>query len=151
MKDVILLSSKFFPSHFRAGEETGFRGKVLDGRKRHTCRRDYAYWKERITTLQEKNGTLCLREWTAILPGSSRQEDIMEVPAGTYSVQPLLLKRDGFRFIAEVEGHPVKLEELARNDGLTPEEFTAWFIPAFDEAGKNELSFAVIQFTAFRY
>ena len=42
-------------------------------------------------------------------------------------------------------------EDLARNDGLTPSEFAAWFIPLFDKAQENALTFAIIQFTTFRY
>lgn len=66
-------------------------------------------------------------------------------------VQPLILRRNGLNFTAEVEGHPVKLEDLARNDGLTPSEFAAWFIPVFDKAQETALTFAIIQFTTFRY
>lgn len=60
------------------------------------------------------------------------------------------VKRYGYN-TAEVEGHPVKLEDLARNDGLTPSEFAAWFIPVFDKAQETALTFAIIQFTTFRY
>lgn len=54
MKAVVLLSKKFFPAHFRAGEATDFKAKVLNGQKRHTCRCNYEYWKKKITALQEK-------------------------------------------------------------------------------------------------
>ncbi len=74
-----------------------------------------------------------------------------EVPANMCIVQPLILRRNGLNFTAEVEGHPVKLEDLARNDGLTPSEFAAWFIPVFDKAQETALTFAIIQFTTFRY
>ena len=123
MKAVVLLSKKFFPAHFRAGEATDFKTKVLNGQKRHTCRCNYEYWKKKITAL----------------------------PANMCIVQPLILRRNGLNFTAEVEGHPVRLEDLARNDGLTPSEFAAWFIPVFDKAQENALTFAIIQFTTFRY
>ncbi|UWH95118.1 MAG: hypothetical protein [Bacteriophage sp.] len=145
-----LLSKKFFPAHFRAGEATDFKAKVLNGQKRHTCRCNYEYWKKKITALQEKSGTLCLRQW-ADKPYRSPQESILEVPANMCIVQPLILRRNGLNFTAEVEGHPVKLEDLARNDGLTPSEFAAWFIPVFDKAQETALTFAIIQFTTFRY
>ena len=114
---------------------------------RYLC---YEYWKKKITALQEKSGTLCLRQW-ADKPYRSPQESILEVPANMCIVQPLILRRNGLNFTAEVEGHPVKLEDLARNDGLTPSEFAAWFIPVFDKAQENALTFAIIQFTTFRY
>lgn len=132
------------------GEATDFKAKVLNGQKRHTCRCNYEYWKKKITALQEKSGTLCLRQW-ADKPYRSPQESILEVPANMCIVQPLILRRNGLNFTAEVEGHPVKLEDLARNDGLTPSEFAAWFIPVFDKAQETALTFAIIQFTTFRY
>lgn len=67
------------------------------------------------------------------------------------TVQPLILRKSGLKFVAEIEGHPVELEELARNDGLTPLEFAAWFIPVFEKTKEDALTFAVIQFTTFRY
>lgn len=106
MKAVVLLSKKFFPAHFRAGEATDFKTKVLNGQKRHTCRCNYEYWKKKITALQEKSGTLCLRQW-ADKPYRSPQESILEVPANMCIVQPLILRRNGLNFTAEVEGHPV--------------------------------------------
>jgi hypothetical protein len=50
----------------------------------------------------------------------------------------------------------------ARNDGLTPEDFIAWFAPTFEKARKKyatladlstamEMEFAVIHFTKYRY
>ena len=66
--------------------------------------------------LGKKSGTLCLRQW-ADKPYRSPQESILEVPANMCIVQPLILRRNGLNFTAEVEGHPVKLEDLARNDG----------------------------------
>lgn len=131
-------------------DATDFKAKVLNGQKRHTCRCNYEYWKKKITALQEKSGTLCLRQW-ADKPYRSPQESILEVPANMCIVQPLILRRNGLNFTAEVEGHPVKLEDLARNDGLTPSEFAAWFIPVFDKAQETALTFAIIQFTTFRY
>lgn len=64
--------------------------------------------------------------------------------------------------MAEVDGHPVPLEILAENDGLTVEDFKAWFAPAFDAAEKKypqlaslasalTLDFAIIHFTKRRY
>ncbi|MFT0234472.1 hypothetical protein ACMSFF_23335 [Bacteroides faecis] len=54
MKAVVLLSKKFFPAHFRAGEATDFKAKVLNGQKRHTCRCNYEYWKKKNNRLAGK-------------------------------------------------------------------------------------------------
>lgn len=116
MKAVVLLSKKFFPAHFRQAKQPILMQRFLTVKKRHTCRCNYEYWKKKITALQEKSGTLCLRQW-ADKPYRSPQESILEVPANMCIVQPLILRRNGLNFTAEVEGHPVKLEDLARNDG----------------------------------
>ena len=71
-----------------------------------------------------------------------------------------------YNYFAEVEGTPIDVATLAKNDGLSLEDFKAWFNPVFDEYAKQvqltkdgeviepselALTFAVIQFTTFRY
>lgn len=59
-------------------------------------------------------------------------------------------------------GHPVPLEILAENDGLTVDDFKAWFAPIFAETDKKypqfaglasavTIDFAIIHFTKRRY
>lgn len=185
----VMLSKTFFPQHPKAGEPTGFKEKVKSGQKRHTCRCNYDYWRERIERLQQRGGVLSLRQWSGKpYEKGSTQELIMDVPASMVEVQRLVMSReqdtesevlvegsDGvfakatdteYRYFAEVEGHHVPVETLAKNDGLTLEDFKAWFNPVFDEyesnvqvtkngveikPSKTSLTFAVIQFTTFRY
>ena len=181
----VMLSKTFFPQHPKAGEPTEFREKVQKGTKRHTCRCNYDYWKDRIAKLQERQGVLSLRQWSGKpYEKGSHTEKIMDVPASIVEVQPLVISRRieteelytimeakpyatkrRYEFYASVEGTPVSIERLAANDGLTVEDFKAWFNPVFDDyaAGRlkkgNEviepseiaLTFAVIQFTTFRY
>lgn len=45
MKAVVTLGKYFGPKHPRKGQETGFIAKVADGRKVHTCRSNYGYWR----------------------------------------------------------------------------------------------------------
>jgi len=181
-----MLSKTFFPQHPKAGEPTEFREKVLKGTKRHTCRCNYDYWKDRIATLQERQGVLSLRQWSGKpYQKHTKQEKIMDVPASIVEVQPLVIRRtlekqEGFTeqdpkpyatnrtysFEASVDGNPVNIAWLAANDGLTEEDFKAWFNPVFDDYAKKiqlskeskvlepseiTLKFAVIQFTTFRY
>lgn len=167
----VMLSKTFFPQHPKAGEPTGFKEKVLKGVKRHTCRCNYDYWKDRIATLQKRQGILSLRQWSGKpYEKGSTQEQILDVAANMIDVQQLVMTRTkygtAYDFKAEVEGTPVELSELAKNDGLELEDFKAWFNPVFDEHAGNvqltkgdtvieptELSliFAVIQFSTFRY
>ncbi len=169
----VMLSKTFFPQHPKAGQPTGFREKVVNGTKRHTCRCNFDYWKDRIAKLQERKGVLSLRQWSAKpYAKGSHTETILDVPASIVEVQPLIMVRkklaEGlvYEFEASVEGTPVSLETLAANDGLSLGDFKAWFNPVFDDYAKQvqltksgeviepfeiALKFAVIQFTTFRY
>lgn len=180
MKAVVTLSKTFFPKHPRNGQETGFKAKVTAGRKVHTCRSNYEHWRAKIEKITATGGVLSVRQWSE-KPYRSPQEVITEIPAGIVGVQKLELRRERFvvnhfaeksqkpiatasyyDWTAEVDGHPVPLEILAENDGLTVEDFKAWFAPAFDAAEKKypqlaglasalTLDFAIIHFTKRRY
>lgn len=169
MKAVVTLSKKFFPQHPRKGEETLFREKVLSGSKRHTCRSNYEYWKEKIGRLKEVGGVLSLRQWSAN-PYRSPQEVIKDIPAELVGVQKLILHRKkdviehyeensrkpiaittNYEYTAVVDGYNTPLEILAVNDGLTPEEYKAWFAPVFDKEKADTLEFAIIHFTKEKY
>ncbi|WP_373248800.1 hypothetical protein [Bacteroides thetaiotaomicron] len=169
MKAVVTLSKKFFPQHPRKGEETLFREKVISGSKRHTCRSNYEYWKAKIDRLKEVGGVLSLRQWSAN-PYRSPQEIVKDIPAELVGVQKLILHRkpekiehyeEGnripaatityYEYTAEVDGYSTLVELLAVNDGLTPEEFKAWFAPVFDKEKADTLEFAIIHFTKERY
>lgn len=169
MKAVVTLSKKFFPQHPRKGEETLFREKVLSGSKRHTCRSNYEYWKEKVDRLKEVGGVLSVRQWSAN-PYRSPQEIITDIPAELVGVQKLILHREkevtehhaegtpepvavvtNFKYTAVVDGYNTPLELLAENDGLTPEEYKAWFSPVFDKEKADTLEFAIIHFTKERY
>ena len=173
----VMLSKTFFPQHPKAGEPTGFKEKVKSGAKRHTCRCNYDYWKQRIETLQERGGVLSLRQWSGKPYEKGKpQELIMDVPASMIDVQQLIMERrkldepeyvevqpglfqprTAYEYFARIDGEPYDVEFIAKNDGLSLEDFKAWFNPVFDEyekkhkAERTALSFAVIHFTTFRY
>ena len=151
----VMLSKTFFPQHPKAGELTGFREKVLKGEKRHTCRCNYEYWKDRIATLNQKG---------------SVQEPILDIGSGIVDVQQLVMERrkldepeyvevqpgmfqprTAYEYFARVDGEPYDVEFIAKNDGLSLEDFKAWFNPVFDEEKEDRLTFAVIHFSTFRY
>lgn len=176
MKVVVLLSKTFFPQHFKAGEANNFSQKVLEGKKKHTCRKNYAYWEEIIGRLKEKGGVLSVRQWAGLPYHKPGQETIVDIPAEIVGVQKLELRREKietydelinvgtyyYDWTAKVEGYNTPVELLAANDGLTLKEFKAWFAPVFDEAEKKYpeltavsnatiLDFAIIHFTKERY
>lgn len=180
MKAVVTLSKTFFPQHPRKGQETGFKAKVADGRKVHTCRSNYEYWRAKIEKITATGGVLSVRQWSG-KAYRSPQEVITEIPAGIAGVQKLELRRElcevkhfaeeqrqpititrYYEYTAAVDGHPVPLEILAENDGLTVDDFKAWFAPVFAETDKKypqfaglasavTIDFAIIHFTKKRY
>lgn len=181
MKAVVTLGKHFGPKHPRKGQETDFIAKVADGRKVHTCRSNYEYWRAKIEKITATGGLLSVRQWSG-KAYRSPQEVITEIPAGIVGVQKLELRREKcvvnhyaeeqqekpivsisyYDYSAEVDGCPVSLDILAENDGLTVDDFKAWFKPVFDDAEKKyhelaglasalTLDFAIIHFTKRRY
>jgi hypothetical protein len=166
MKAVVLLSKTFFPQHPKAGQPTGFAEKVHKEQKKHTCRSNYEYWKKKIDKLKAEGGVLSVRQWSRN-PYRGPQEIIIDIPAEIIGVQKLTLwinKRTDIyakgekcpihticEWEAFVEGNIIPVSVLAKNDGLTLEDFKNWFKPVFEEKKANILNFAIIQFTTFRY
>lgn len=161
MKVVVTLTKKFFDQHPRAGQPTGFADAVKAGVKIHTCRDNYDYWVKKIEALKDADGTLCIREWTG-RPFRSPQGTIKEIPAATVDVAKLKLtkvqppfgacRKPTECYLATVDGVPVDVEALARNDGFTDRrDFTAFIDPLFAKYGTDTITLAIIHFTPYRY
>lgn len=166
MKTYVLTVSRVFPkTHARSGEPTNFREKILSGldrdselvatcfqkppKKLHTIRANYHLWKKRIDEVNAGEAIISVRYWSG-KPYNSKQLRIVEFGKDSgIGVQelkfelrnlesPIIGKHDWF------EGF--KIEKIAKNDGLSYEDFREWF-------RKYDLSkpMAVIQFTKFRY
>jgi hypothetical protein len=134
---VITISERFPKTHKRAGELTYFATKIKNGEKIHTIRTNYELWEKRITDINNGLALLSVRVWEG-KPYRSKQKEL-------------------FRYIAE-KGIGIQkivilcmndidaITELAKNDGLSIEDFTDWF--------KNyDISqpMAIIHFTSKRY
>ena len=120
--------------------------------KIHTCRRNYELWAKRIKEVQEGKAILSLRYW---------QDERGRSVKGNEQVEFARLGKDsgvGVQKLSFDEGslmqtyaninndYNVNIWNLAKNDGLSIEDFKDWF--------KNyDLSkpMAIIQFTEFRY
>jgi hypothetical protein len=169
MKAVILLSKTFFKGHPKAGQETKFACKVLNelyadrhlipvdfdnyapNYKRHTCRINYEYWKKKIDRLKAEGGVLSVREWNE-KPYRSPQEIIVDIPAENIDVQKIrIVLCNDKSLLTSVDGKPLFSEFVAEKDGLSLEDFKAWFLPAFKKGKTDVLDIAVIHFTKFRY
>jgi hypothetical protein len=170
MKAVVLLSKTFFPQHPKAGMKTYFeqkmlagqigsagitiiengQEKVIEGQKLHTCRSNFEYWKTKIERLKTVGGVLSVRQWSD-KPYRSEQEVITDIPAEIVGIQKLTIKYGEHKFIPLVEGKIIFLPELAANDGMDTYNFINWFKPVFEKEKTDNLDFAIIHFTKFRY
>ncbi|KAA6303157.1 MAG: hypothetical protein EZS26_000760 [Candidatus Ordinivivax streblomastigis] len=165
MNAVVLLSKTFFPQHPKAGMQTEFASKVrvsvsqapIHGNfyKIHTCRSNYEYWKKKIDKLKAGGGVLSVRQWSTS-PYRSPQEIIIDISADIVDVQKLQLHlMDDGVLIAYIlrnnDWDVIPLATLAANDGLTVEDYKAWFAPVFEKEKAEVLDFAIIHFTTFRY
>ncbi len=127
---VIMIAKKFMKDHPRAGEPTGFWMAIICGRKKHTIRAGNRFKAGEIVSL---------REWRG-LPYRSKQREFAQVFID--SVWPITIKpyrdrspeRRRFvihikdRYVADWTGTAnITQKELAKNDGLSKEDFLSWF------------------------
>lgn len=165
----VILSKVFFPEHPKAGEETHFKESVINGTKKHSCRGNANYWQEHLSSAQKAGRDVSIRQWEG-KPYRSKQGTILDVPAKLCDIQrvsiavssptPRLLQdRDkkaifweGLTFTGWLNSkEQIDLNEVAKNDGLTPEDFAAFIFPVFKQRQSRYLTFAIIHFTTFRY
>ena len=159
MKTYILMLSKRFPvNHPKAGQPTFFRDKILASvfhnqeywQKLHTIRANYLLWEKRIKEVREGKAILSLRQW-ADKPYRSKTQEIVRLTASDgVGIQILEFDKDRDGMVSwnffDIDGKYPSLEDVALNDGLTLEEWKAWF-KGYDFSHP----LAVIHFTPFRY
>ena len=145
------------------------------GKKIHTIRANYELWKKRFQKIEAGEACLSLRFWSG-KPYRSKQVEFLRLTREDgIGIQKIIMRReelpDRILYGAQVleEWQHVWTRDIrrpvdmyARNDGLTPEDFIAWFAPTFEKARKKyatladlstamEMEFAVIHFTKYRY
>ena len=183
---VITVSRAFPKIHKRAGQQTWFVEKINEarmpisdepimGKKIHTIRANYELWKKRFQKIEAGEACLSLRFWSG-KPYRSKQVEFLRLTREDgIGIQKITMRReelpDRILYGAQVleEGQHIwtgdirrPVDMYARNDGLTPEDFIAWFAPTFEKARKKyatladlstamEMEFAVIHFTKYRY
>lgn len=159
MKTYILMLSKRFPvNHPKAGEPTFFRDKLLASvfhnqehwQKLHTIRANYLLWEKRIKEVRDGKAILSLRQW-ADKPYRSKTQEIVRLTASDgVGIQILEFDKDRDGMVSwnffDIDGKYPSLEDVAHNDGLSLEDWKAWFK---DYNFSHPL--AVIHFTPFRY
>lgn len=147
MKTYVLTLSKAFPAtHPRKGEPTGFR-EAFRKTKLHTIRANYTLWLKRIAEVQRGEAVLSVRQWAG-KPYASKQELIANLTkddgVGIQWLTLLDILDDDFCLICSKPFKNLKL--LAKNDGLSFEDWQQWF-KNYDKTK----TMAIIHFTSFRY
>ena len=149
MKTYVLTVSRTFPkTHKRAGEQTWFVEKINEagmpisdepimGKKIHTIRANYELWKKRIDEVQKGNAIISIRYWSG-KPYNSKQVEICQLNR----FSGIGLEEVIIPCMNDID----HIKQLAKNDGLSLEDFEEWF-------KKYDFSkpLAIIHFTAFRY
>ncbi len=146
MKTFVLTVSKQFPkTHKKAGKSTGFVENISrlfskDSEKIHTIRSNYDLWQKRAKEINEGKAILSIRYWSE-MPYRSKQVEICKLErVGVEKLE----QPDNFVF-APIEGKPIDWEVVAKNDGLSFEDFCEWF------KSRQKEPMAVLHFTDFRY
>lgn len=147
MKTYVLILSKEFPAtHPLKGEPTGFR-EAFRKNKLHTIRANYPLWEKRIAEVQRGEAVLSVRQWAG-KPYASKQELIANLTkddgVGIQWLTLLDILDDDFCLICSKPFKNLKL--LAKNDGLSFEDWQQWF-KNYDKTK----TMAIIHFTSFRY
>jgi hypothetical protein len=158
MKTYVLIVSEFFPkTHNKAGLPTGFINSILNQTKKHTIRGNYQLWKKRFNEIEKGNACLSLRYWN-VKPYNSKQKEVYKyvntdgIGIEKIEFKEMVMTTQDNIITKTKKGHCIwvtekaKLNELAKNDGLTLPEFKCWF-------SKYDLSqpMAIIHLTNFRY
>ena len=168
MKTYVITLSQIFPTtHPKAGIPTGFQHKLqtaLNGWKDHafiklhTIRANYPLWAKRFEQIERGEAYLSVRQWSG-MPYASKQVEIARLTKEDgIGIQKLYLT-DEINLLGEygiVEstwelfGIPgdskVSCKQLAYNDGLSYEDWDAWF-----EKYDKSKPLAIVHFTKFRY
>ena len=140
---VLMIAKNFLAYHKRAGQATDFEAKIKAKEKLHTIRPNYEAWKKKIEKVKNGESELIVEQWSGLPYRSSPEllfkyddKDDIDVSKLTYEEGKGLVVND------EVI---VPTEILAKNDGLTLQEFEDWFKVFPTEP------MAILHFNSFRY
>lgn len=167
---VLMLSKEFPKEHAKAGQWTYFEFAlqlVLKGYKQwqadtphgtvlvnvpkiHTIRTNYERWEKRIQAIQEGKAVLSIRQWKGrpYEKGNVQLEIARLGKDSGIGVEELKINKDadGYPVGGTIGNLFVPGELLARNDGLSFDDWRTWF-KDLDMA----VSLPIIHFTKYRY
>ena len=144
MKTYVLTIAKTFPSyHKRKGQETNFIKKIALGEKLHTIRMNYELWEKRFIEIEKGEAILSVRIWSG-KSYRSKQQEIFKYDK-THGIGLQKLEQPNNFVFAPIDGKKIDWVLVAKNDGLSFEDFCDWFKVRIDKP------MAIIHFTSLRY
>ena len=142
---VLTLQNQFPKGHICEGNKTLFGYKITLSKKIHTIRSNYNLWAKRFDKIDKGLACLSVREWSG-KPYRSKQDELFRFYKSDGIGLEKLHDPDNFLFASVgSEEKAIDWSEIAKNDGLTFENFCDWF-----KVRQNE-PMAIIHFTKFRY
>lgn len=151
---VLTVSEKFPKTHPKSGEPTNFPLSIKHYDKIHTIRGNYDLWSKRFEKINAGEAVLSVRVWEG-KPYNSKQREIFrydyrrKIGIEKLNMDTFDVGRDDNNDVFlnfEVGKTMVSADLLAKNDGLSYEDFENWF------KGYDFIKpMAVIHFTDFRY
>ena len=121
---VLMIAKNFLAYHKRAGQSTEFEAKIKDKDKVHTIRPNYEKWKEKIEEVKSGKAELVLKQWEGRPYHSTPNKLSIYDDKDDVYVSKLTKTADGFFVNDTIKVEP---EILAKNDGLSLQDFEDWF------------------------
>lgn len=151
-KKICITLSRVFPqTHSRRGEPTGFKDKLASGSKMHTIRSNYDLWALNAEKMQRGGYTLSIRQWID-KPYRSKQREIHS------QNEPISVQRVRMHYNSKTDNIDVQVEHtlvdteyIAKNDGLSLEDFKDWFFGSVRHQEDADFNGVVIHFKTFSY
>ena len=139
---VLMIAKNFLAYHKRAGQSTEFEAKIKAKDKLHTIRPNYEKWKEKIEEVKSGKAELVLKQWEGRPYNSTPNKLFIFDAKDDVDVSKLTKTADGFFVNDTIKVEP---EILAKNDGLSLQDFEDWFKVFPTEP------MAIVHFNSFRY
>jgi len=140
---VLTVSQKFPTTHKKSGKSTGFPLAIKHYDKIHTIRGNYDLWAKRFEKINAGMAILSVRIWEG-KPYASKQLEIFKYNY-THKIGIEKLEDPTNFVFAPIEGKQINWDLVAKNDGLSFEDFCEWF------KVRSNSPMAIIHFTDFRY
>ncbi len=143
---ILTVSKIFLGDHPKKGQITSFKNKILDNIKIHTMRGNFKYWSSIVKKVNSGQAILSVRQWTD-KPYHLDENGIGQIEIARFEKlgyqkvkynRGKLMTIDGKRFTEKKD-----FKKIAKNDGLTLDEFNDWFPEKFTGI--------IIHFTDFKY